>query len=107
MIKKLLSVRLLGVFASASGQSRKNKKTEVSVGKIILFVILYLYLAAALLFLSISICASMALVLAKSHGWLYYGLMSAITFSILFIMSIFETKSKTLSADVFKNNTTI
>ncbi|MBQ8720259.1 MAG: hypothetical protein IJY65_04430 [Clostridia bacterium] len=93
MIKALLSVRLRSLvgrmfFGGKSDGKRQGK------GRVILFSILFLYLIAAFAFLSTMMAVLFAEMLVGRGGeWLYHGIFALITFSFVFIFSIFETKS--------------
>ena len=96
MIKTLIALRLRSAFASVVGRDKKSGKiTRPSVGKIIAFSVLYLYVALffvgtfALMSLSLA-----SLTLPLGLDWLYFALFILITFMVIFVFGIFETKSQ-------------
>lgn len=91
MIKTLIGIRLRSVIAGAF--SNKGKR-RLSPGKIILFSVLFLYLGAVFAGLSAVMAMGLgAILLPLGARGLYFGLFMAVTFSLVFILSIFETKS--------------
>ena len=94
MIKSLLKIRLAGIFNSAL-QTKKGEQKKLPVGRLILFAVLYLYLVAVFLGFAIAISLSLgAALIPAGASWLYFALFGVATFSVLFILSIFETKSQ-------------
>jgi len=95
MVKLLLKNRFASLLSSIGVKQKDGSIKKASVGKIILFAILYLYIIAAFLFLSVSMSASMSMILIpQGYSWLYYAIFTIATFSLIFILSIFETKSE-------------
>lgn len=93
MIKTLLSVRLRSFFSSLSG--KKKSENKASVGRIILFAFLYLYVIAVFLGLFTLMAISMGvLMIPAGLDWLYFAIFISIAFALIFIFSIFETKSE-------------
>ena len=94
MTKLLIKNRLYGLICGMAGKNSKGSK-PVSPAKIVLFTLLYLYVFGAFLFLSITMSVSFGLMLIPAgSSWLYFAIFSLVTLSILFIFSIFETKSE-------------
>ncbi len=94
MIKILLKNKLSAMLFSMLG---KNKKSENGKGKgrTALFIVLYIYLAVCMLFLSVTMSLSLAVTLIPmGASWLYFSIFTIASLSILFILSIFETKSE-------------
>ena len=92
MIKTLVGVRLSAFSSSLMG---KRSEKKPSVGKIILFALLYAYVAIVFLGLSVLMAITMGMALLPlGAGALYLAIFASATFAILFVMSIFETKSE-------------
>lgn len=92
MLKSLLYVRFKSFFSGLVGKSKDGK---ISPLRIIGMTILMAILALSFLVIIISMCAPLALLLApEGLSAAYYGFINLITFSIIFIFSIFETKSE-------------
>ena len=93
MIKALISIRLRA-FVGRTLSSGKADGRRHGKGRVILFSILFLYLFATFAFLSTMMAVLYAQMLLTTGGeWLYFGLFALITFSFVFLFSIFETKS--------------
>ena len=92
MIKLLVKNRLRG---AVSGMLRLGKSGKGSRGRVVLFAILFAYLFACLIFLSsgMSFLLGSALIPAGA-AWLYFAIFTLAGFSVVFILSIFETKSE-------------
>ena len=93
MIKNLLSIRLRSTFAAMKNRGGASGKS--SVGRGVLFAVLYLYLAVTFL----GIFSYMAFTLASATvaaglDAMYFGMFMLVSFSVVFILSIFETKSE-------------
>ncbi len=95
MIRTLLKIRLRSMLGSiTSGKKRKGKET-VSKGKIILISLVYLYLIVVFGGLFTGLAVSMAPVLiAAKLDWFYFSAFNIVAFALVFIFSIFETKSE-------------
>lgn len=92
MLKPLLSVRFKSFFSGLVGKSKDGK---TSVARTIGMSILIAFLILCFAIIVISMCAPMALLLVPAEMYAeYFGLMNVATFSIVFIFSIFETKSE-------------
>lgn len=95
MIKLLVKNRLRSFVGSLIGKGRGGTVKKVSVGKIIGFSLLYLYVIAAFLFLSTTMAISLGTALIQSGAsWLYFAIFMLISVTVIFIFSIFETKSE-------------
>lgn len=96
MIKKLIAIRLKGTFASAmGGKDKKGNPKPVSRAKILGMGLAYLFIAAVFLGLILSMSAPMAMILLPLGGEnLYFGIFMLISFTFVFIFSVFETKSE-------------
>ena len=95
MIGKLISIRLRALVNVMGGKKKDGTVSRPSVGKLILLGILFLYLGATFagLFTLLAIGFGITL-LPIGHGGMYYGMFIIIAFSMVFIFSIFETKSE-------------
>ncbi len=92
MIKTLVRVRLSALSTSLMGKSGEKKPT---VGKTVLFLLLYAYVALVFLGLSVLMAITMGTALVPiGGGSLYLAVFASAGFAVLFIMSIFETKSE-------------
>lgn len=94
MIKILVKNRLRALVGSIATRSKKGVQ-KAGVGKKVAFALLYLFTLAC--FFSFS--TSMAIVLGKvlipiGAEWLYFSIFILSTLTIIFIFSIFETKSE-------------
>ena len=96
MIRRLLSIRLKSTFLGLVGGKDKNGNPKpVSVGKVALYVLLFAFLAASLLFFVFTVTISLAMVFIPfGADDIYFGLVSLASLSVLFVLSIFETKSE-------------
>ncbi len=96
MIKRLLAIRLRGTFMAAmSGKDKNGNPKAVSKGKILLFSLIYTVLGLCVLYLSFFFSVSIAGVLvAGGAEAVYYGIFMIISFSVVFLLSIFETKAE-------------
>ena len=95
MIKLLVKNRLRSFLGSVIGKGRGGTVKKASVGKIIGFSLLYLYVVAAFLFFSATMAISLGSVLIPMNAsWLYFAIFMLASVTIIFIFSIFETKSE-------------
>lgn len=96
MIRRLLSIRLKSTFLGLVGGKDKNGNPKpVSAGKVALYVLLFAFLAASLLFFVFTVTMSLAMVFIPFEADdIYFGLVSLSSLSVLFVLSIFETKSE-------------
>ena len=93
MIKNLLSIRLRSAFAAMKNRGGANGKR--SIGRGALFAVLYLYLAVTVLGIFAYTAFTVASVtLPAGMDAMYFGLFMLVGFSVVFIFSIFETKSE-------------
>ncbi len=92
MLKLLLKSKLQAMLYSMLG---KNKAAKNSKGRTALFIVLYIYLAACMLFLSVTMSLSLAATLIPlGADWLYFSIFTIASLSVLFVLSIFETKAE-------------
>ena len=90
MVKLLVKNRLRGF---VSGMLKQGKKA--SKGKIALFSLLFAYLFAAVAFLSGTLSYMFGKVfIPLGFSWLYFAIFTLASFSAVFLLSIFETKSE-------------
>ncbi len=95
MIKNLIKLRLRAVFGAMSGKDKNGAYKKPTAGKIVLFSILYGYLFIAFSFASVAISMGIgSLFVIGGESEIYFAMINAISFSLLFILSIFETKSE-------------
>ncbi len=95
MILKLMKIRLSGlIFSAIAGKPKKGVQSNVSKGKILLFTFIYLYLAAFIIgFAAFMANSYAALLVTYGFSQVYFGLFITVTFTLVFILSIFETKA--------------
>ena len=92
MIKSLLAIRLRSLFNSMSGKNKEGKRA--SFAKRILLAVLFAYLALVFIGISTLMAVGMAMyMLPLEMDAMYFGVFMLATFSIIFFLSIFETKS--------------
>ena len=90
MIKLLVKNRLRGLI---SGMLKQGK--NASKGKIALFAFLFIYLFAAVAFMSASFAYMLGEVLiTNGFSWLFFAIFTLASFTAVFLLSIFETKSE-------------
>lgn len=95
MIKALVLNRLRSTFGSLTGKNKKGEYKKPSAAKLVLFGILYLYLAAVFIGMAVMISVGLGISLIPiGASWLYFGIMTLLAFSLIFFLSIFETKSE-------------
>jgi ABC-2 type transport system permease protein len=95
MIKSLIGIRLRSAFFSfLSGKDKNGNVKLVSGGKIALYTLLYAFIILSFLFLMFTSAISSALLLIPAAEELYFGLFMILSFTVLFFLSIFETKSE-------------
>ena len=95
MIKTLLSIRMRAAFASMQGKRKDGAVAKPSAGRAVLFAVLYLYVAAVFLGLFTMVALSLApLMIGAGLDSMYFGIFILLGFSLVFIFSIFETKSE-------------
>ena len=95
MIKTLMSIRFRALFTSMQGKGKDGKPRKVSPWKVILIAFLLLYFGGvfAILFTGMAITMGQFYLPLGNDG-MYYGMFMLIGFSMVFIFSIFETKSE-------------
>ncbi len=95
MILKLLKIKFLGLADSVkSGNKKKGTDKQISKGKIALLAFLYLYLAAFFVAFASFFAYSLGNVFVTfGFDSLYFGLFMTVTFTLVFVLSIFETKA--------------
>lgn len=95
MIGILVKNRLCAVFGSALNRAGRGKKIEkASPIKLILFAFLYIFLIAVFLLLFTSMSLLIAPILLPGADWLYYLIYMCLSITLIFVLSIFETKSE-------------
>ncbi len=94
MIKTLVKNRLLSVFGTMTTRSKKGPK-KASPVQIAVIIFIYLFAIGSFAFLSTMAAITLGSVLIPfNSSWLYYSLFFIAAFSLIFIFSIFETKSE-------------
>ncbi len=96
MIKQLLSIRLRALFiGSVSGKDKKGNVKRLSPGAIAGYTVLYAFLFLLLFGVMFMFAFSMAMVLVPAGGGdFYYGIFAIAALTVVFLLSIFETKSE-------------
>ena len=95
MIGVLVKNRLRALFGSVVGRAGRGKEIKKATPlKITLFGLLYLFVIGVFLFLSVSISYLLATALLPGAGWLYYLIFMGLSLTLVFILSIFETKTE-------------
>lgn len=92
MIKLLIKNRLQGAVSSLLGNGKGKTSSK---GRTVLLGIVYLYLFACVIFLSFTMALTLGAVLVSNGAsWLYFAIFTLASLSVLFFLSIFETKSE-------------
>ena len=95
MIKTLLKIRFRSALGNLSGGKKKDGKSHVSKGKIIAVSVAYLYLILVFGgFLTLMAVSSAPVLIAFGLDWFYFAMFTVLAFAVIFILSIFETKSE-------------
>ena len=95
MIKLLVKNRLRSFLGSVVGRGKGGTVKKASTGKIVGLTLLYIYVIGCFLFLSASMSLALGSVLIPlGASWLYFAIFMLASLSIVFIFSIFETKSE-------------
>ncbi len=95
MIKALMKNRLASVLYGSVARSRKGGVQKASRGKIVAFAILYLYLFIFFAGFSVFLSTALASVfIPAGASWAYFAIFILASVSVLFVLSIFETKSE-------------
>ncbi len=95
MISILIRNRLRYLLASAVGKNKDGTVKKVGRGRLVGISLLYAFIAA--MFLSVSLTLAIVLgqvLLPLNAEWLYFGIFTVALFSLIFVFSIFETKSE-------------
>lgn len=92
MIKTLVSVRLRSLIAGLRG--KKKDGTTGTSARLVLLTLAYLYIGAVFLLIFGGAAVMLApFMIAAGLDALYFAIFMLITFSVIFFLSIFETKS--------------
>lgn len=95
MIKLLVKNRLRSFLGSIVGRGKSGTVKKASAGKIVGLTLLYIYVIGCFLFLSASMSLALgAFLIPAGASWLYFAVFMLASLSIVFIFSIFETKSE-------------
>ncbi len=95
MIKTLVKNRIASVLSGVIGKGRGGKIEKASKAKIIGFAALYLLLLVFFAAFSFTMSISLAGVFVPADAsWAYFAIFIIASVSVLFIFSIFETKSE-------------
>ncbi len=95
MIRILIKNRLRSFLGTVVGRTKSGKVEKASRGKLIGLALLYAFVVGMFAFISLSASMAMGLVLIPiGAGWLYFSIFILASLSIIFIFSIFETKSE-------------
>lgn len=95
MIKYLIKNRLRSALGAMVGKGKGGSVKKASAARIVGFTILYAYVIGTFLFLSAIFSFLLGSILIPSGAsWLYFFVFMIASFSIVFIFSIFETKSE-------------
>ena len=97
MLKVLMRSKLLSIVAWFTGATRKRKST--SKGTAVAFATLMLYALGSIGFLFFGMFVSIAEPFSKAGlGWLYFALAIVMSFGMMFIGSVFTSKSQLFEA---------
>ncbi len=97
MIKRLISIRLRAAFlGTLTGKDKNgNPKGQISTGRIVGYTLLYTFLALIFLFAVFSMAMGAGvLLLPAGAADCYFGIFMLLSLTVIFIFSIFETKSE-------------
>ncbi len=96
MIKKLLGIRLRGTFMSAvGGKDKRGNPKPISKSRFLALGLVYAFLGLVFLALIFTFAVPMAMILLPLGGEnLYFGIFMLLSLSVVFIFSIFETKTE-------------
>ena len=95
MIGKLVRIRLRALFAATKSKKAGGGKSALSPLKIILFSLLFLYLGGVFVLMFTMMALGLgSVMIPQGQDGMYYGMFMLIAFSVVFIFSIFETKSE-------------
>ena len=95
MIKTLIKLRLMNFISGVASKNKKGEFQKPSPIKLLLFVLLYTFVGIMFAFMATMMVLGVGVVLIpaglSAH---YFGIVSALTFAVVFIFSIFETKAE-------------
>ena len=95
MIGRLIAIRLRSLVTAVGGKRKDGTVSRPSVWKLLLLGILFLWLGATFVGLFTLLAIGMGMtMLPLGQGDMFYGMFVIISFSLVFILSIFETKSE-------------
>ena len=95
MIKILIKNRLRSLFGTMVNKSRDGSAVKGGQGRIALVILLYIFLIGSFAFMSTTMAIALGSVLIPIGAeWLYFAVFIIATLSVIFILSIFETKSE-------------
>ena len=94
MIKILVKNRLSALFGTAVSKGRDGA-VKAGKGRILLFSLLYLLLISLFAGMSVIGAVTLGFVLIPiGASWLYFAIFFLVSFTLIFVLSIFETKSE-------------
>ena len=95
MIKILVKNRLRSLLGTLIGRSKSGTVKKATVGKTVGISLLYAFVIATFAALSTTVAVEMGSVLIPiGASWLYFSIFMLASLSVIFIFSIFETKSE-------------
>ncbi len=95
MINILVKNRLKALLGSMVSKGRDGSAVKAGKGRIVLVVLLYLFVFLSFAGISTSLAVIMGAVLIPiGASWLYFAIFIIAALSIIFVFSIFETKSE-------------
>ncbi len=95
MIKYLVKNRLRSALGAIIGKGKGGTVKKASHLKIVAFILLYAYIIGFFLFISgMASFAFGASLIPSGASWMYFAIFMIASFSFVFILSIFETKSE-------------
>lgn len=96
MIRRLVAIRLRNAFLnSISGKDKNGNARPASTGRLIGFAFLYTFLFFVFLGMIFTMSMPIAMLLVpQGSSDLYFGIFTLLSLTVIFILSIFETKSE-------------
>ncbi len=97
MIKNLIAIRLRATFlGSMTGKDKNgNPNGQISAGRIVGYTLLYAFIALLFLFIiAASALGAGILFIPQGMADIYFGIFMTVSLTVIFIFSIFETKSE-------------
>lgn len=95
MIKTLIGIRLRALIASVGGKGKNGAAKSAGNGRVVAVICLYAFLALMFALFSFTTAVTMAPVMISAGlDALYFALFMVASFTVVFIFSIFETKSE-------------